>query len=371
MGATARPPSFFVDVKMEKPKTSTLSSVPTCVSRNPLKKLNITKLASFLALLFIFSLFFLTMDTIYKLPNIYITKDTLYPEEFLIAKEFLSACKKEHIGVKGNRLTKVKPNRCKLNIILTDDKKNQSRGVFIQIQGFSSYGITKFKGEGKQTEEKEEVKVESETNSKKKKLGSWSIVFNIDENPQMKTLADLIDAQTKFLVTPYVPKILEQFTGSETPEEVPPFIYRKAARASSGSTVKYFRLTVSPGRVELGPISDWERRVSLNQFPQEQPGVYQVVVNLDHIDISFEKGVITAGAILYAKVVRTDMMDEGATGKKRKFRETSESDDLTVEEPPAKQVVVAKTPAKAARVEVPIEEQAEPLPLSTKLDMFN
>jgi hypothetical protein len=325
------------------------------------------------------------MDVAYKLPNVYITKETSYPEEFLLPKEFVSACEKKHIGVKGNRLTKTKAIRCKLNLILTDDKKNQSRGVYIQVQGFSSYGITKYKGEGKSVEEKEEVKAETEATSKKKKLGSWSIVFNIDENPSLKTLADLIDEQTKLLVKPFLPKIYEQFTGSENPEEPPPFIFRKAARASSGSTVKYFRLTVFPGKVELGPASDWEQRMSLNQFPQEQPGVYQLIVNFDHIDISHEKGVITAGAILYAKVIRTDMVDQASSkNKKRKFRETSESEETVQEEASPKEgtkEIVKKIKEESPETPVApkegtkeivkkIKEESPKTPVEPKLNMF-
>lgn len=277
------------------------------------------------------------MDIAYKLPKTYITKDSKYQEEFLIGKEFVEACDKGHIGVRGNRLTKSKPNRCRLNLILADDKKNHSRGVYVQIKGFSSYGISKYKGNGKVPEKTLETeKPEEET--KKKNLGSWSIIFNVEENPALKNLADIIDEQTKLLVKPFLPKIYEQFTGSEKPEDPPIFVYRKAARASSGSTVKYFRLTVIPGKVELGPADDWEKRMSLNQFPLEQPGVYQAIINLDHIDVSFENGVITAGAIVYAKIIRTEIVqDASPSAKKRKFRETEDADEAApVVEPVAK-----------------------------------
>jgi len=273
------------------------------------------------------------MDTVYKLPKTYITKDTKYPEEFLTQGEFAQACSQKHVGVRGNKLIKSKANRCKLNLILTDDKKNQSRNIFLQIKGFSTYGLSKFKGEGNYGKEKEpqgEVKVESEETKKKKSLGSWSIIFNTEENPHLQWISNLLDEQTKLLVKPHLPKIYEHFTGSEDPEDPPLFVYRKAARPSSGSTVKYFRITVYPGKVELGPMEDWDKRISLNQFPHEQPGIYQVVLNPDHIDISFEKGVITAGIILYAKIIRTELVDDAApTTKKRKFRETDEDDEAT------------------------------------------
>lgn len=256
------------------------------------------------------------MEIKYSLPVPYITKASKYQEEFLTPKEFRQAF--EQGFIKGKKLNTYSKNRCSISMYLGDDAKNLSRPIYVNFKGYSNYGISKFRGKGKEGEEPEEKtgKKDKDDKEKKKKLGSWSIAFNVEENPHLVEIANSIDNYVKDTIKPMKKKLYEYFSISDTDN---PLTFRRCARASSGSTIKNFRLTIRPGKCELGSAKDFTDIKSLSEFTQDTPGDYKVVMHFDHIDISYEKDVVSVGPILYASIIRSDFSPKLVL--KRKFRD--------------------------------------------------
>lgn len=271
------------------------------------------------------------MEVAYHLPTPYITTASKYPEEFLTIKEFGEAA--ESGFIKTKTLNTYKKNRCRLSLYLGDDPKNLSRPIYVGFKGYSKYGISKFKKQDEDTKKEETEEVPEVKDAKKtkqeqrKKLGSWSIAFSLEENPNMVTFCDIVDAKVKEFLAPLKAKIYDYFGVNVTET---PLTYRKSGRATTGSSNKMLRLTVLPGRCELGPRDDYNVFESLSTF-ETGPGIYDGVLHVDHIDISFEKEVVSVGAIIYAVMIRKNPTPK--VSLKRKIRdeepETTSTDSLS------------------------------------------
>lgn len=265
------------------------------------------------------------MDALYQLPTPYITKKSVYPEEFLTISEFISAVDADHIKVKGGKFRKGKGTRGRLNLYLADDKKNISRPVYIELKGLSSFGVSKYKEfykpvtDNQEAQENEE-QVEKKEHSRKNGEGSWSIVFSLEENTKIQGLSEKIDEFVKAISKSFLPKIYDELCDIKTDSDLPITIYRQSAKRSS-SGVRFFRLTVLPGGTEFGTTKDLEVVQSLSDFAKDNPGLYRVVFQLSHIDATYDKDILTLSAILYARIVRSDFP---LSVKKRKFRESGD-----------------------------------------------
>lgn len=267
------------------------------------------------------------MDVVYQLPAAYITEASTYKEEFLTVSEARDAVKKGFL--KSKDLNMYSKNRGTIPMYLGDDPANLRRPIYINFKGYSNYGISKFQKKKGDLEPREEQKKkkkkdredseEKEETEEKKKKESWSIGFGLDDNPHLVELCADIDALVKKKVKAVETKIYEHFKMDPTET---PLTYRKTGRSSSGSSIKTMRLTVRPGRCELGPSENLDIFKSLEFFPQNTPGLYQVVVHFDHVDISYEKEIISVGPILYASIVRQNPVPKNT---KRKFREDTDS----------------------------------------------
>lgn len=262
------------------------------------------------------------MQKSYKLPAPYITNKSKYPEEFLTVSEFATAAAAGHIKVRAKKFKAGKGGRGRLTFTLADDPKNISRPVYISFKAVSTYGVTKFtqySGEEKAKDEGDE----KEEKKKKKSAGSWSIAFSIEENPKMATLAEETDKLIADTVKPHLDKIYEELCNWDDGQDVPATIYRKAARATSSSPSKYLRLTIQPGKTEFGPKDKFDTVVPLDQFTQEAPGPYQIVMQLSHVDVSYKEGVVTIGPVMYGRIIRPAFE---VSSKKRKFRDDKDND---------------------------------------------
>lgn len=253
------------------------------------------------------------LQKVYKLPPTYLTKDTRYPEEFLTCKELLSAISAGDVKVKCKTFKGDSYEaRGRIPLYLGDDPKNVSRPCLFEFKAISPYGVTKFKKE--------------EKSNKKQNDGSWSIAFSIDENPHLTLLTDGIDSFIDDVIKPFLPKIYEDFKGAPWKGDGDiPYTLRRSARSSEGSTTKYFRLTVAPGRTEFGPSDNLDVFQALVEFPQDTPGQYHNIASLSHIDVQWKKGAIIVGPVFYAKMIRNVPMQV----KKRKLREDPEVEDFT------------------------------------------
>lgn len=264
------------------------------------------------------------MQKAYKLPSPYITTKSIYPEEFITISEFGKACKSNHLKVKNKRFKAGKNGRGRLTFTLADDPKNISRPVLVSFKGVSTYGVTKFRNLETDDGEKSKDEGDSKEDKKKKKNhGSWSIAFSVDENPRLGDLADHVDKLVTETVKPHLERIYEELCSWDKDQDTPTTVYRKAARSSSSDPSKYLRLTVQAGKTEFGPKDKFDKVVPLDQFAQETPGPYQIVMQLSHLDITFKESVLSIGPIMYARMVRPAF---DATTKKRKFRDDKEND---------------------------------------------
>lgn len=252
------------------------------------------------------------MRAVYKLPTPYITKKSVYPDEFLTIGEFAEACEKNYVEVKGKKFKKGKGNRGKLQLYLADDPTNISRPLYVEFKGVSSFGVTKYQ------ELESEGKVKDEKEKSWKADGSWSIVFSVEENPKLLAFCERVDKLVQRQTKNYLPKIYEDLCNVSDPKDYPVTAYRKAARATASSTTKYLRLTIPVGKTEFGDAKTLDEWTSLGDFEHDAPGPYRVVAMLSHIDVSFKEDVVSIGPIMYAKVVRTDFTK---STKKRCFRD--------------------------------------------------
>lgn len=264
------------------------------------------------------------MQKAYKLPSPYITNKSVYPEEFITISEFGKACKANHVKAKNKKFKAGKNGRGRLTFTLADDPKNISRPVLVSFKGVSTYGVSKFKtadtGDSEKTKDEGESKEEKK---KKKNAGSWSIAFSLEENPKLSDLADHVDKLVVDTVKPHIEKIYEELCNWDKDQDTPTTVYRKAARSTSSDPSKYLRLTVQVGKTEFGPKDKFDKIVSLDQFDQETPGPYQIVMQLSHLDITYKDSVVSIGPIMYARMVRPAFE---ATTKKRKFRDDKDND---------------------------------------------
>lgn len=261
------------------------------------------------------------MHKAFRLPVPYVTQKSVYQEEFLTISEFIKAIHADHVKIKNKKFRAGKNGRGRLLFTLADDPKNISRPIYISFKGVSSYGVTKFvnyTGDVKvdEQDDKEEKK-------KKKSSGSWSIAFSTEENPKLANLADHLDNLVQQSVKPHLEKIYEELCNWDDSQDTPATIYRKSARGSSTSPSKFLRLTIIPGKTEFGPQGKFEKIESLAEFMQDTPGPYNVVLQLSHLDVTQKDGVVTIGAVLYAKVVRPAFE---VNLKKRKFRDDQENE---------------------------------------------
>lgn len=263
------------------------------------------------------------MKTVFKLPTAYIPKASLYQDEFLTIPEFKAAVKDDHIKVQGKKFIKGKRGHGRLRLYLADDPKNISRGVQVEFAAYSSYGVSKYAGEEDVVEKEPEQDKKEDKKEKKKRETGWSITYSVDENPKLLTFTDEIDKLVADLVKSYLPKIYDDLCGITDPADYPVTTFRKSARASGGSPIKYFRLTIPVGRTEFGPETNLEEFQSLDDFPQNTAGRYRNVALLSHIDVSYKDGVVSIGPIVYAKMIRTTVSKEK---RKRKFRDNDEED---------------------------------------------
>lgn len=263
------------------------------------------------------------MQKAYKLPTAYITNKSKYPEEFLTISEFGQAVAASHVKARTKKFKAGKGGRGRLTFTLADDPKNISRPVYISFKGVSTYGVTKFTKYPGDDDKSKEDGDEKEEKKKKKSAGSWSIAFSIEENTKLGHLAEEIDKVTADTVKPHLDKIYEELCNWEDGMDVPATVYRKSARATSSSPSKYLRLTIQPGKTEFGPKDKFDTVVPLDQFTQETPGPYQIIMQLSHIDISYKEGVVTIGPVMYARIVRPAFE---VSNKKRKFRDDKDND---------------------------------------------
>lgn len=263
------------------------------------------------------------MQKAFKLPAPYITNKSQYTEEFITISEFSKAVAAGHVKVRAKKFKAGKGGRGRLTFTLADDPKNISRPVYISYKAVSTYGVTKFTKYGGDDEKSKDEGEDKEEKKKKKSSGSWSIAFSVEENVKLGHLAEEVDKLVADTVKPHLDKIYEELCNWEDGQDVPATVYRKAARATSSSPSKYLRLTVQPGKTEFGPKDKFDVVVSLDNFTQETPGPYQIVMQLSHIDVSYKEGVVTIGPIMYARIIRPAFE---ISSKKRKFRDDKDND---------------------------------------------
>lgn len=236
------------------------------------------------------------MDSVYRHPAPKIPRGSSYPDEFLTITEFKEAVSVGNVIAKDG--LKILPgNRGRIHIAL-QDKKKFARDVQIEFKGESQYGISEFTG------------------TSEKKGNSFSIGIDVpDDNSSLISFTDTVDSVVEALI-PSKELLLPLYeAGPEN--DAPEVVFRKAARASKSGSTKTMRVQILPGRVELGPKKTPDVCQSLKEFGVGAPGEYFLVVKFSHIDLVYEDGVISAGPILQAKIVRSDIYN---SGKKRKFR---------------------------------------------------
>jgi hypothetical protein len=189
-----------------------------------------------------------------------------------------------------------------LPLFISDGVSGPRRSAWIQVTGFSDYGLSLFdETKVKNTKYQRKERTDGKTSGQK----SWDLQFNVDhaQSLEVEALNKAINAACKSIIEEQK-KVLSSMLNPESPDEELTWIQRPLAKPTASSSIRQFRIPYWPQRMNCKNESG--KDISFDEFPARMKGSYLAVFDLNGIDASWDpkNKSITYGPIVYGKILQ-------------------------------------------------------------------